>query len=53
MKKTVELQKVQEAYNAMKSREFQARRGRNNRIYYKSQVKTIYGYDSSENDEVC
>ena len=45
------MQKIQDSYEALKNRSFRARRGRNNRILYKSQVKTIFGYDSVENHD--
>lgn len=35
-------------YNQLKNRGFQVRRGRNNRIFYKSMAKTIFDYDTSE-----
>ena len=47
-----QLEKLQESYDALKSRRFRVRRGRNNRILYKSQLKTIYGYDSSDNQDL-
>ena len=41
-----QMDKIQESYDALKSRRFRVRRGRNNRILYKSQLKTIFEYDS-------
>ena len=32
----------------MKNRQFQVRRGRNNRIFYKSMAKTVFDYDSDD-----
>lgn len=37
----------------LKSRLFQPRRGRNNRIFYKGMEKTIFDYDSNEEDLVA
>lgn len=47
-----QIEKIQESYDALRSRRFRVRRGRNNRILYKSQLKTIYGYDSSDNQDL-
>ena len=44
------LEKVNEEYEQLKGRSFQLRRGRNNRIFYKPMEKTIYDYDSSDNE---
>ena len=32
----------------MKNRKFEVRRGRNNRIFYKSMAKTVFDYDSDD-----
>mgnify|MGYP007028890598 FL=1 len=33
-------------YETLKSRQFRARRGRNNRIFYRSMAKSVFDYDS-------
>lgn len=40
--------KLNKEFEQLKSRKFQIRRGRNNRIFYKSIAKTIYDYMSDE-----
>lgn len=43
---------MQDSYEALKNRNFRVRRGRNNRIFYKSQVKTIFGFDEMDTHDL-
>jgi len=42
------LKKLNREYEQLKSRRFQVRRGRNNRMFCKSMAKTIYDYDTQD-----
>ena len=42
------LAKLNKEFEMMKNRKFEVRRGRNNRIFYKSMAKTIFDYDSDD-----
>lgn len=42
------LMQMNKYYEHLKQRQFQFRRGRNNRIFMKSMMKTIYDYDTDE-----
>ena len=42
------LQKLQQEYELLKTRQFEVRRGRNNKIFYKAFAKEIFDYDSDE-----
>ena len=43
-----ELLKLNQEYELLKDRQFKVRRGRNNRIFYKSMTKTTFDYDTQE-----
>jgi hypothetical protein len=38
-------------FEQLKNRKFMARRGRNGRVFYKSMTKTIFDYESSDEEE--
>ena len=42
--------RLNQEYLTLKNRLFQPRRGRNNRIFYKGMEKTVFDYDSNEED---
>ena len=42
------LQKLNTQYENLKKRKFCARRGRNNRVFYKQMQKAIFDYDTTE-----
>ena len=44
------MNQLNQEYENLKSRKFMARRGRNNRIFYKPMEKAIFGYDSNEDN---
>lgn len=49
-KEQEKVNKLNQEFLLLKQRLFQPRRGRNNRIFYKGMEKTIYDYDSSEEE---
>jgi hypothetical protein len=42
---------MNQEFEQLKNRQFCARRGRNDRIFYKSMTKTIFDYESSDEEE--
>ena len=42
---------MNQEFEKLKNRKFSARRGRNDRIFYKSMTKTIFDYESSDEEE--
>lgn len=38
-------------FEKLKNRQFQARRGRNHRVFLKSMTKTIFDYESSDEEQ--
>lgn len=42
----IKLNQLNKEYENLKSRDFMARRGRNNQIFYKPMEKAIFGYES-------
>jgi hypothetical protein len=42
---------MNQEFEQLKNRQFQARRGRNDRIFYKAMTKTIFDYESNDEEE--
>lgn len=49
--KQEKLNRMNQEFEQLKNRQFQARRGRNDRIFYKAMTKTIFDYESNDEEE--